>query len=89
MLSLDFIFLFVRKETSEKTEDKNKVVKQEDKLKHKVHIRTTVYSMSPRPNWDPSHPLPRKRVVPTPGTKGGQTRLRIRGVGESQFRRLE
>jgi hypothetical protein len=49
--------------------------------------------MSPRRNWDsptPSSSLA-SECAPPPGTSGGggQTRLRVRGWGESQFRRLE
>ncbi len=46
--------------------------------------------MSPRWNWDPPHPFSRKRVCPPPGPKGGGAHLpAAKGVGESQFQRLE
>ncbi len=58
---------------------------------HKVptYIHWVPQFMSPRRNWDsPTHSLA-SECTPPPGTKGGDTRLRVRGWGESQFRRLE
>ncbi len=45
--------------------------------------------MSPRRNWDLSHPLSRKRVPPPPNQGGGAHSPAGEGMGESQFGRLE
>ncbi len=58
---------------------------------HKVHLYLEHYHsfLSPCPNWDPPPPLPQASVFhPYPGTKGSDTRLRVRGWEGSQLGRL-
>ncbi len=55
------------------------------------HVPRVPQCLSPRRKWDPLPPLPQASVpLPPPRNRGGgHTRLRMRGVGESQFGRLE
>ncbi len=47
-----------------------------------IYISTVPQCLSPRPNWDPHHPLYRKRVCPLSSNRRGRnTRLRVRGWG--------
>ncbi len=48
--------------------------------------------MSPRRNWDSPTPSLAYEFAPSPRNQGGggwHTRLRVKGLGQSQVRRLE
>ncbi len=58
--------------------------------KHKVLIYSTPLCMSPRRNWDFPNPSPPSEHALPPGPKGGGAHSPAsKGMGESQFRRLE
>ncbi len=60
-----------------------------DYFYHKAHMN--YHSVCPLVGGtrDPPPPLPQASVPPRHQRGGGQTRLRVRGWGESKFRRLE
>jgi hypothetical protein len=54
-----------------------------ERSEHKVHeyIYRVPQCMSPCRNWDSPTPSLASECAPSPGTKGGHTRLRVRGWG--------